>query len=102
MNTLQSLREERNLSNQLKELEENQSQTPDQWHTVPNSPLWDIDATDLPNHWEGLTGNNMEIEDKFYELEQSHLERLIEEEEAARMWFEENSDWYNDEFIKAS
>ena len=88
--------------NQLKELEENQSQIPDQWHTVPSSPLWDIDMIDLPNSWEGLTGESTEIEDKFYKLKQTHLKHLIEEEEAARTWFEENSDWYNEEFIESS
>ena len=88
--------------NQLKASEEKQNQNPTLWHTAPNSPLWDIDTIDLPNFWEGLTREGSEIEDKFYELEQTHLERLIEEEEAAHTWFEENSDWYNNEFIKAS
>ena len=94
---LQSLLEDENCLNQLKALEEKESLTPDQWHTAPNSPLWDIDAINLPNAWE-----EKEFEDKFYEYEQQHLERLIEEEEAARMWREENSDWYNEEFLEAS
>ena len=97
MNILQSLLEEENRLNQLKELEEKQNQTPTPWHTMPNSPLWDLDTLDLPNAWE-----ESEIEDKFYKLKQSHLEHLIEEEEAAHTWFEENSDWYNNKFIEAS
>ena len=95
-NILQSLLEEESHSSQSQESEENWSQTPTQWHTAPNSPLLDLDTLDLPNAWEGS-----EIEDKFYELEQHHLEFLIEEE-AARTWREENSDWYNDDFIEAS
>ena len=95
-NTLQSLLEEESHSSQSQESEENWSQTPTQWHTAPNSPLLDLDTLDLPNAWEGS-----EIEDKFYELEQHHLEFLIEEE-AAQTWREENSDWYNDDFIEAS
>ena len=83
--------------NQSKALEEKESLTPDQWHTAPNSPLWEIDTLDLPNAWE-----ESEIENLFYELDQYHLERLIEEEEAARAWREENSDWYNDDFLEAS
>ena len=83
MNTLQSLLEEESHLTQFQESEKNRSPTPDQWHTTPNSPLWDIDTFNLPNSWEGLTGNGTEIEDKFYELKQSHLEHLIEEEEAA-------------------
>ena len=83
--------------NQLKELEEKENQTPDQWHTTPSSPLWDIDTIDLLNAWE-----ESDFENKFYELDQHHLEHLIEEEEAAHTWREENSDWYNKEFIEAS
>ena len=83
--------------NQLKELEEKESLTPDQWHTAPNSPLWEIDTLDLPNAWE-----ESNFENKFYKLDQHHLERLIEEEEAACTWREENSDWYNEEFIESS
>ena len=94
---LQSLLEDENRLNQLKELEEKESLTPDQWHTAPNSPLWQIDTLDLPNAWE-----ESEIEDKFYEYEQQHLERLIEEEEAARAWREENADWYNEDYLEAS
>ena len=94
---LQSLLEDENHLNQLKALEEKESLTPDQWHTAPNSPLWDIDAINLPNTWE-----EKDFENKFYKYEQQHLEHLIEEEEAARTWREENSDWYNDEFIEAS
>ena len=94
---LQSLLEDENRLNQLKALEEKESLTPDQWHTVPNSPLWEIDTIDLPNAWE-----ESEFEDKFYEYKQQHLEWLIEEEEAARTWREENSDWYNEEFLEAS
>ena len=94
---LQSLLEEENHLNQSKVLEEKESLTPNQWHTAPSSPLWDIDALDLPNAWE-----ESDFENKFYELDQHHLERLIEEEEAARTWREENSDWYNDKFIEAS
>ena len=71
-------------------------QTPTQWHTAPNSPLWDINTLDLPNSWE-----ESKIENRFYELEQHHLEFLIKEE-VAQMWREENSDWYNKEFLKAS
>ena len=94
---LQSLLEDENRLNQLKASEEKESLTPDQWHTAPNSPLWEIDTLDLPNAWE-----ESEFEDKFYEYEQQHLERLIEEEEAAHTWREENSDWYNEEFLEAS
>ena len=81
----------------MKELDEKESLTPKQWHTAPNSPLWDIDAIDLPNTWE-----ESDFESKFYEYEQQHLEHLIEEEEAARTWREENLDWYNNKFIEAS
>ena len=83
--------------NQLKALEEKESLTPDQWHTTPNSPLWDIDTIDLPNAWE-----ESDFENKFYKLDQYHLEHLIEEEEAVCTWREENSDWYNNKFIEAS
>ena len=61
MNILQSLLEEENHLNQLKELEENQNLNPTLWHTTPNSPLWEIDTLNLPNVWE-----ESEIEDKFY------------------------------------
>ena len=94
---LQSLLEDENRLNQLKELEEKENLTPDQWHTAPNSPLWNIDTLDLPNAWE-----ESEIENLFYELDQYHLERLIEEEEAARAWREENADWYNEDYLEAS
>ena len=93
---LQSLLEEENRLNQLKASEERESLTPDQWHTAPNSLLWDIDTINLPNAWE-----ESDFENKFYELEQHHLEHLIEEE-AAHTWQEENSNWYNEEFIEAS
>ena len=63
---------------------------------MPNSPLWDISKLELPEQWEGS-----KIEDKFYELNQYHLECLIEEE-VAQSWFKENSNWYNKEFIEAS
>ena len=95
--TLQSLLEDENRLNQLKASEGKESLTPDQWHTAPNSPLWDIKAINLPNTWE-----EKDFEDRFYEYEQQHLEHLIEEEEIARAWKEENSDWYNDEFLEAS
>ena len=94
---LQSLLEDKNRLNQSKALEEKESLTPDQWHTMPNSPLWDINTINLPNAWE-----ESDFKNKFYKLNQYHLERLIEEEEAARTWVEENSDWYNKEFIEAS
>ena len=94
---LQSLLEDENRLNQLKALEEKESLTPDQWHTAPNSPLWEIDTLDLPNAWE-----ESELEDKFYEYKQQHLKRLIEEEEAARAWREENTDWYNEDYLEAS
>ena len=61
MNIPQSLLEEENHLNQLKELEENQNPNPTLWHTTPNSPLWEIDTLNLPNVWE-----ESEIEDKFY------------------------------------
>ena len=93
---LQSLLEDENRLNQLKALEEKESLTPDQWHTVPNSPLWQIDTLDLPNAWE-----ESEFEDKFYDYEQQHLEYLIKEE-AAHTWREENADWYNEDYLEAS
>ena len=95
-NTLQSLLEEESHLNQSQGSEENQSQTPTQWHTVPNSPLWDINTLDLPNSWE-----ESEIKNKFYKLNQYHLEHLIKEE-AAQTWREENSDCYNKELLEAS
>ena len=95
MNTLQSLLEEENCLNQSWALEGKWNQTPTPWHTMPNSPLWNLDKLDLLSTWEGS-----KIEDKFYELDQYHLKHLIEEE-IAQGWFEENSNWYNKEFIEA-